>query len=235
MALLTAALAGLVSVVGSYYTAKFQVSQALAQKQTEYRVLAYSAFLEKLDRFNAPGLIQVLTIGSMADHLATDGEIQAFEDRTAELLKKHDAHDLYWQLNADLNTVRLHGTPSVAKACDDILKILLLRDHEVNWSNYSPDVVAFYEQWRGAQDQGVAYGWEQRLTPDERLMVVMIAKLTRVLIAQLRDEIHGAPAAMPAAMGSGLAIQQTSRCDWLAAYTAVLEDPSPVVYRGAPS
>ncbi len=193
MAFLTATLAGLFSVIGGYFTAGFQARQAIAQKQLEYRVGAYTAFLDKTDRNKAPAISQILNIGTMADHLATDGEIQAFEDRIAELLKKNDAQDLYWQLNADLNVLRLHGSARVAKICDDLLKALLLRDHEINWTDYPPEVTAFHDRWKMAQKKGIAYGWEERVSADERLMIVTIAKLTQILIQQLRTEIHGLP------------------------------------------
>lgn len=191
MAVFTAVLAGIFSIIGSYYTAGFQARQAMAQKHFEYRVLAYTAFLEKTNHAKAPAISQILAIGSMADQLATDGEIQEFEDRIAHLLKKHSAQDIYWQLNADLNSLRLHGTPRVAEICDDILKSLLLRDHEINWSKYPTDLVAVHDRWNTAQDKGQAYGWIELVSSDERLMIVMISKLTQALIAQLRTEIHG--------------------------------------------
>ena len=191
MAIFTAVLAGIFSVIGSYYTAELQEKQAITQKQFEYRVLAYTTFLDKTDHAKAHAINQILSIGSMANHLATDGEIQAFEDRIASFLKKHDAQDIYWQLNTDLNTLRLHGTPQVAEICDDILKSLLLRDHEIVWSKYPSDLVAIHDRWRTAQEKGDAYGWVERVAIDERLMIVMISKLTQVLIAQLRKEIHG--------------------------------------------
>lgn len=191
MAVFTAVLAGIFSIIGGYYTTDFQARQAIAQKQFEYRVLAYTAFLEKTDHAKAPAISQILAIGSMADHLAFDGEIQEFEDRIVRLLKKHSAQDIYWQLNADLNSLRLHGTPRVAEICDDILKSLLLRDHEIIWSKYPTDLMAAHDRWNTAQDKGLAYGWIERVSSDERLMIVMISKLTQALIAQLRKEIHG--------------------------------------------
>lgn len=190
IAVLTAALAGIFSIIGSYYTADFQARQAIAQKQFEYRVVAYTAFLEKTDRTKAPAISQILTIGSMADHLDSDGKIQEFEDRIATLLQKHSAQDIYWQLNADLNTLRLHGTSRVAETCDDILKSLLLRDHEIIWNKYPTDLVAVHDRWSISQEKGQAYGWIERVSSDERLMIVMISKLTQALIAQLRKEIH---------------------------------------------
>lgn len=178
------------SIIGIYYTADFQAREAIAQKQFEYRVLAYSAFLEKTDHNKVPAISKILTIGSMADHLATDGEIQEFEDRMARFLKKHNAQDIYWQLNADLNSLRLHGTPRVAEICDDILKSLLLRDHEIIWSKYPVDLVSEHDSWSAAQDKGQADGWTERVSSDERLMIVMISKLTQALITQLHNEIH---------------------------------------------
>jgi len=190
MAVFTAVLAGIFSIIGIYYTADFQVREAIAQKQFEYRVLAYTAFIEKTDHTKAPAMSQILAIGSMADHLTTDGEIQEFEDRVSRLLKKHSAQDIYWQLNADLNSLRLHGTPRVAEICDDILKSLFLRDHEIIWSKYPADLVSENDRWNAAQDKGQAYGWTERVSSDERLMIVMISKLTQALITQLHKEIH---------------------------------------------
>jgi len=189
LAVFTATLAGLFSAVGGYFVADFQARNAIAIKQLEYRVSAYGSFLERADRNKTPGVSQLLSIGAMAEHLATDGEIQAFEDRIGDLLRKHDAQDLYWQINADLNILRLHGSTRVAKISDDILKALLLRDHEINWDDYSADVVEFHERWKTSQEHGVAYGWEERVSGEERLMIVTIAKLTQVLISQLRSEI----------------------------------------------
>lgn len=191
MALMTAALAGLFSVIGGYFVAGVQARYATAQKQLEYRANAYGAFLDKTDRNRAPAIGQILNIGTMAEHLATDGEIQAFEDRIAEFLGKHSEQDLYWQLNADLNVLRLHGSGRVSSICSDILLALSLRDNQINWSAYPPDVIAFHEWWKVGQEKGVAYGWKERVSGEERLMIVTIAKLTQVLMQQLRLEIRG--------------------------------------------
>ena len=190
MALLTASLAGLFSVVGGYFAAGFQARHAIAQKQLDYRVGAYEAFLNEINQEKEPSISQLLSIGAMAAHLATDGEIQAFEDQIADLLKKHDAQDLYWQLNADFNILRLHGSTRVGKISDDILKTLLLHDEEIDWTNYSPEVAAFHSNWKASQENGFAYGWEEKISGDERLMIVSIAKLTRILVEQLRWEIQ---------------------------------------------
>jgi hypothetical protein len=189
-AVFTATLAGIFSVVGGCFTAEFQAKQAIVQKRNDYRVMAYTGFLDRTDRSKPPAISQLLSIGSMADHLVTDGEIQAFEDRIASLLKKYDVQDIYWQLNADLNILRLHGSSRVSEICDDILKSLLLRDSEINWAAYPQNIVAFHDVWKIAEEKGTADAWEERVTSDERLMIVTISKLTQVLIEQLRAEIH---------------------------------------------
>ena len=190
MAVMTAALAGLFSVIGAYFVAGVQARYALAQKQYEYRAIAYGAFLDKAGRYRAPAISQVLYIGAMAEHLATDSEIQEFENHIGEFLSEHGGFDLYWQLSEDLDMLRLHGSDRVSGICSDILHALTLRDDQIDWSLYPQNVVAFHDQWKAAQDQGIAYGWEERISADERLMIVTIAKLTQVLVQQLRLELR---------------------------------------------
>jgi len=139
----------------------------------------------------APVISQLLSIGAIADHLATDSEIQAIQDRIADLLKRQGVQDLYWQLNSDLNVLRLHDSAQASKICKDILKSLLLRYEEINWKNYSPEVTAFHGEWKMNQEKVVAYGWEERVSGEARVMIVAIAKLTQALIQQLRLEIQG--------------------------------------------
>ena len=50
--------------------------------------------------------------------------------------------------------------------------------------------MAAHKQWSLNQDNGKAYGWDERISPDERLMIVMVSKLTQTLIEQLRKEIY---------------------------------------------
>jgi len=188
---LTATLAGLCSVVGSYFVARFQAQHAIAQIRLEYRTAAYNSFLHKTNPSWTPVTAEILNIGTMADKVATDLEIQEFEDHIAAFLRRYSALDLYWRLNADLNVLRLHGSERVSNICSDILLSLTQRDDEINWSTSPPDVVTYHDRWKGLQQNGIAYGWEERVSGDERLMIVMVAKLTEALIQQLRLEIHG--------------------------------------------
>jgi hypothetical protein len=190
MAVFTAVLAGIFSVVGSYFTTQIQTKYAIVQKQLEYRAQSYLGFLEKVDRSRSPVLSQILNIGSLAERVATDSEIQNLEDHLADIFKKADIQDIYWQLNSDLNVLRLHGSTRVRRMCDDILKALSLRDFEIDWSSYSAEVSQFYAKWRDAQRNGIPYGWEPKISDNERLMVVVIGKLFDLLIGELRNELQ---------------------------------------------
>jgi hypothetical protein len=192
LALLTAVLAGLFSITGGYFTASFQAKNAVLQKQLEYRAQAYTTFLEKIDKTRAPLLAELLNIGSLANNVGSDGEIQELEDRMGALLDKAKPSDIYWQLNSDFNILRLHGTPSVRETCQNLLKVLSFRHWEVNWSTYSPVIQNYYKRWRKIQDKGVVYGWEAKILPDERLMLILTAQLFEVLLGQLRDELRSA-------------------------------------------
>src|SRR2546426_7172191 len=119
IAVFTAVLAGAFSVLGTYFTAQFQAKHAIAQKQLEYRAQSYAAFLEKIDRSRSPEIGQLLSIGSLAERVTTDSEIQNLEDQLAVLLRKAPIQDLYWKLNSDLNLVRLHGSIRVRRVCDE--------------------------------------------------------------------------------------------------------------------
>jgi hypothetical protein len=72
-----------------------------------------------------------------------------------------------------------------------MLKALLLGDHDIDWTQYSKDVQSFHNRWKTYQEHGVAYGWKEKVLPEERLMVVTIGKLMHVLMQQLRNEIQG--------------------------------------------
>ena len=190
MAVFTAVLAGIFSIVGSYFTTQIQTRYAIVQKQLEYRAQAYSGFLEKIDRSRSPVLSQILTIGSLVGRVAADSEVQNLEDRLADIFKKADIQDLYWQLNSDLNVLRLHGSRRVRRVCDDILKALSLQDSEIDWSLYSAETSQFYREWRDTQKQRLSYGWEPKIADDERLMIIVIGKLFELLIDELRHELQ---------------------------------------------
>ncbi len=156
-------------------------------KQFEYRMLAYQLFLEKIDRNKSPLISRLLSIGSLSDTVATDGEIQTFENNIFELLKELNTQEAYWMINNDFNILRLHGDIKTREYCDDILLLISLRDFEINWNKYPTKVKTYYEKLRRNQDNGISYGWEEQVSKDERLMVIMVGKLFNTLISHMNE------------------------------------------------
>ena len=130
--------------------------------QIEYRVKAYESFIEA-DRHRPVSGSRLLSIGAMAEHLSTDGEIQAFEDQFAALLKKSNLPALHSQLVSDFNLLRLHGSTKVGAICDDTLRAWRMRDDEIRWSDCSARTRASHARWKIAQSDGSSYGWRESL------------------------------------------------------------------------
>jgi hypothetical protein len=95
MAVFTAVVAAMLSVVGSSYASRAQLRQALMQKELDLRREVYLAFLAKVDRRSGPLMSEILGIGSLADRVTTDGSVQALEDRLDALLKGRQPQTLY--------------------------------------------------------------------------------------------------------------------------------------------
>jgi len=98
MVVLTATLAAALSAIGSYYADTVHTRLTIAQKQFELRAMAYNTFLENIGPTKTPAIGQLFSIGAMADHLATDQEIQTYEDQVADFLRRSTALDRYWQM-----------------------------------------------------------------------------------------------------------------------------------------
>lgn len=188
LAFLTAIMAGLFSTAASYFAASFQSRHAVEQKQFEFRAQAYSAFLEKVghDRL----VSELLNTDLLAEEVTTDDEIQSLENRMLQVLSRIDVQELHSVLSSDLAILRLGGSPTVQRFCDDILKTLILRAAEVNWSFYPPRLGRSYERWRVLQEESSPTYIAIQVSDEERLRFVMISKLHADLITQLRHELQ---------------------------------------------
>ena len=187
LAFVTALLAGIFSSIGGYFLSNIQAEHIMKAKQFEYKILAYQSFLEMIDRKRSPLISKLLSIGSLADTVATDGEIQTLENNIFELLKELNTQEAYWMINNDFNILRLHGDIKTRKYCEDILLLISLRDFEINWNKYPTNLQAYYKNWRKSQDKGIPYGWEEQVSGDERLMVIMVGKLFNTLISHMNE------------------------------------------------
>jgi hypothetical protein len=190
MAVFTAALAGVFSIIGSYFGAGFQAHSAVMARQVEMRAEAYAAFFGRIDPQSSPQLSRLLNLGAAAEHLATDAVIQEFEAELADILHKANLQELHWQLNANLNVLRIHGSLPVNRMCDDLLRALILRDEEIDWTAYPDSLQAAHKAWKSEGRNTL--GWEPRVRDDQRLMIVSVAMLMRALVNQMQIEI-GSP------------------------------------------
>ena len=190
IALFTAVLSGVFAISGFHFTAKLQAKNAITQKQYEYRAAAYASFLGSMNRTKSPIIAEILSIGEISRHVATDREIQALEDNFARLAELNNQYDISCQIDSVFCTLRLHGSGLVRKYCDDILTVLALREHDVHWSEYSIEIQEYRNKW--VEDQnGIAYGWEERVTNEERVLFILLSTLYKNLLSQLRNELHG--------------------------------------------
>ncbi len=190
LAVATALLAAVLSVAGGYFTAGFQARHAVAQKQLEFKVGTYTAFLERIDHTKAPLLNAFLNVGRLLDMKGkTDGEIQISEDQLESLLRKSNLIDISLTLNSYFATLKLHGSKQVSKICDDILTELISGDENVDWSDYSQEARAYHSKWKQLQQDGIAYGWVPKISNEDRLMIHSVSKLMSLLNTQLRSEI----------------------------------------------
>ena len=190
-AIFTVVLSGFFTIVGFYLTTKWQFQIAIAEKQYEYRINAYNSFLSAISRNNSPMIAEILNIGELSKHLTTDAEIQALEDKFNELSKLNYEYKILWQLDSDFSILRLHGSDLVRKYCDDILSVLALREYDVVWNNYPKELVSLKNIWVKNQEDGIAYGWEEKVTGEERVMFVILSAMYKNLLTQLRNELYG--------------------------------------------
>ena len=96
IALYTAMLSGVFAILGFYFTAKFQTERAIQQKIFEYRISAYDKFLSSMSGQKSPLIAETLNIGQLAQHVATDSEIQTLEDKFYELSLKNSDYKISW-------------------------------------------------------------------------------------------------------------------------------------------
>ncbi len=189
LSILTAVLAAILSVIGFYFTSKIQAKNDKTQKQFEYKVMAYQSFLTSVSKTQSPIIAEILSVGKLEKHVVTDGEIQGLKDSFAKLSKLNVGYPILWQLDNDFNILRLHGSETVRQDCDDILAVLAFREDSVDWKRYPKELQTFRQDLLKRQN-GVAYGFELRVSDDERVMYILLSSLYNNLLSQLRTELQ---------------------------------------------
>jgi hypothetical protein len=179
LAIITALITAIFSTLGSYIIFK-------QESKYEYKNEAYKMFLEKIDINKSPVVSKLLNIGSLADMVTTDGEIQDLEYRMSKLLESYSRQEMYLILINDLNILRLYGDEKTKQYCEDISLLLADRWHDIDLNIYDSSVKEYYHKWNSTKD-GIAYGYEQMVSDDDRINLIMISKLYKVLINHINE------------------------------------------------
>lgn len=145
-------------------------------------------FLERLNSSDAPQLTRLLSLARRTSFLDTDGEIQSFEYQAEALFEKEGLEVIQLQFDIAATPLRVYGSSEVRIILDDIGKALLFRDEDIDWQRYGTMIATHHESIREAQESGSAYGFEERISPEVRLMIFSFALLNQRLFDQLQLE-----------------------------------------------
>jgi hypothetical protein len=190
IAIFTAVLAAGFSILGSHYTYKKQTEKLLLEQRLGIRKHAYTLFLEKIDREKSPLLSRLLHLGSAADHVATDGEIQTLEDAFEKMALALQSYDVYWYLSNDMSILRMYGSRRVVEYSKDLLNVTTGQYWQISLKGYPRDVQVYFHKWKKIQATGGAYGWKEKITSEERLTLILAARLFRNLLDTIRAEFE---------------------------------------------
>lgn len=91
--------------------------------------------------------------------------------------------------NCDFKVLRLYDDKKTNFLCVDILNIITFKNYDVNWENYPKNIQQYYSQWKENLTQGIPYGFQEKATGEEVLMVVMTSRLFQELIDHLRSTV----------------------------------------------
>lgn len=156
--------------------------------QVEHGYTSSQLFLERLNSSDAPQLARLLSLARRISFLDTDGEIQGFEYQAEALFEKEGLEEIQLQFDIATTPLRIYGSSEVRVILDDIGKALLFRDEDIDWQRYGAMIAARHESMREAQESGSAYGFEERISPEVRLMIFSFTLLNQRLFDQLRLE-----------------------------------------------
>jgi hypothetical protein len=192
MALFTALLSIIGAAIASFQITSLQANQSIAERKAACRKEAYITFLSRIDRKSDPAISELLGIGVLADKVSTDSQIQDLENHFSKLLERSKPQVVYIQLSSDLNLLRLCGSREVNRRADDLLDVLIGDFSGVDTSHYSANFRQYYHSWLTLQQgKNRAYGWEERISPQERASLILTNATLRQLLSAMNVELQG--------------------------------------------
>ena len=191
MALFVALLSIMGTVITSFQTALIQSKQSIAQRKAVCRKEGYVNFLSQIDRRSDSVISELLSVGALADKVATDSEIQNLEGRFSKLIERDNFQSVYLRLNSDLNLLRLCGSKEVNQRAEDLLNALNGNFSAIDANRYPAKFRQYYYHWLELQqEQHHAYGWEERILPKERSSLILMSAMLRQLLSAMNAEIE---------------------------------------------
>mgnify|MGYP000326560431 CR=1 FL=1 len=175
------------SIAGSYLGSEWQLQNTKDEIRFKARHEAYTAFQEAMKQ---PPLAGLLALGRRANEVATDSQIQNLEDRMSALVSNNGVEKFYRIVNAECGSLRVTASGAVRDGCEDVLKVLAHRVNGVDWSKYSEKVQDYKERWVRTTEKGRAYGWQKKVSNNDRLAILISSRLLKALGARMNRELH---------------------------------------------
>lgn len=188
--LTTGILTFLITYFSLSYKHNLEIAQTIQNQNFALKKETYIHFVRSItsaeDKF---GVYQLINIGSLEESVATDGEIQALEDKFQETRDKLYDFDVDIALQAALAELLVGGSLEVRTIAEDIMKVFHRQEYHIDLSRYSKDFQKSYEEWEQIQQDGVAYGWEEKISGYERFRIIILSKLFSLLLEQMNQEV----------------------------------------------
>jgi hypothetical protein len=189
LAIFTALLAAGGAMIGTCYQAKWQASLAAQEREASCRREVYTGFLTRISRTSDSTASEFLNVGALADRVETDEQVQALEERIGRLQSRVDPQELYLRLNSDLNLLRMCASPAVRRQTDDLLSVLLSDFSAVHLDQYSADFRRYFGRWDNVGRNGAGYAIEERVSSDERTVIILASGVLQQLIRTMNSEL----------------------------------------------
>jgi len=183
--ILTAILTGIVTTVSTYFTTQYQTEQALKEKKHSNQTIAYENFLSAITSDENPNLLHIVAIGIMNESVSTDTSIQSIEDTMYELAEEE--HQVLYSIIKQCQDIALYGSQTVQLYCSDMLSVLLDNGYSVNWDFHTSTVNTVRNSW--ISNKGLEYGWEPKVTDEERLKFFTLSAQYIEIVKRLKFEL----------------------------------------------
>ncbi|ELB2250019.1 hypothetical protein QNZ72_004470 [Vibrio parahaemolyticus] len=190
IAVITALLACVGSVGGVYLSAPLVISQFIEQKNYEHKAKAYESFLKSMSEDKSSVSMKLIGLNQMVRNVTTDASIQRIEDNLELLSAKNRSDKLFLYLISNMQALQLHGSEKVDLYIDDFMSVLLGNEFLVDWDLHDDDTRSVRNNW--IDNDGPAYGFEEKVSDDERAKFIILSaqyvELVKLLKAELRPQ-----------------------------------------------